>query len=128
MIDIKSYSNNELSLLVFNTESLYKLINNKKELLNVIDNKYKYNKYQLIQLLVDINDYKLEYTNCSSEDLYMATKEMNENIDGKNFWSNDQIKCKKEIENNNKIFKVDLKPFANIPKSYLSKLKELNKR
>ena len=60
MIDIKSYSNNELSLLVFNTESLYKLINNKKELLNVIDNKYKYNKYQLIQLLVDINDYKLE--------------------------------------------------------------------
>ena len=75
-----------------------------------------------------INDYKLEYTNCSSEDLYMATKEMNENIDGKNFWSNDQIKCKKEIENNNKIFKVDLKPFANIPKSYLSKLKELNKR
>jgi hypothetical protein len=60
MIDIKSYSNNELSLLVFNTESLYKLINNKKELLNVINNKYKYNKYQLIQLLVDINDYKLE--------------------------------------------------------------------
>jgi len=60
MIDIKSYSNNELSLLVFNTEYLYKLINNKKELLNVIDNKYKYNKYQLIQLLVDINDYKLE--------------------------------------------------------------------
>jgi len=74
-----------------------------------------------------INDYKIEYTNCSSEDLYMATKEMNENIDGKNFWSNDQIKCKKEIENNNKIFKVDLKPFANIPKSYLSKLKDLNK-
>ena len=52
---------------------------------------------------------------------------MNENVDGKNFWSNDQIKCKKEIENNNKIFKVDLKPFANIPKSYLSKLQDLNK-
>ena len=75
-----------------------------------------------------INDYKLEYTNCSSDDLYLATKEMNENIDGKNVWSDDQIKCKKEIENNNKIFKVDLKPFANIPKSYLSKLKDLNKR
>lgn len=57
MIDLKSYSNNELSLVVFNTEYLYKLIDNKKELLNVIDNKYKYNKYQLIQLLVDIKDY-----------------------------------------------------------------------
>jgi len=75
-----------------------------------------------------INDYKLEYINCSSEDLYLATKEINENIDGKNFWSDEQIKCKKEIENNNKIFKVDLKPFANIPKSYLLKLKDLNKR
>lgn len=60
MIDIKSYSNYELSLLVFNTEYLYKLIDNKKELLNVIDNKYKYNKYQLIQLLADIKDYKIE--------------------------------------------------------------------
>jgi putative glycosyltransferase (TIGR04372 family) len=73
-----------------------------------------------------INDYKLEYTNCSSEDLYMATKEINENIDGKNILSEDQIICKKEIENNNKVFKVDLKPYANIPKSYLSKLKDLN--
>ena len=60
MIDIKNYSNYELSLLVFNTEYLYKLINNQKELLNVINNKYKYNKYQLIQLLKDIKDYKLE--------------------------------------------------------------------
>ena len=58
MIDIKNYSNYELSL--FNTEYLYKLINNQKELLNVINNKYKYNKYQLIQLLKDIKDYKLE--------------------------------------------------------------------
>ena len=73
-----------------------------------------------------INDNKLEYTNCSSEDLYMATKEINENIDGKNILSEDQIICKKEIENNNKIFKVDLKAYANIPKSYLSKLKDLN--
>lgn len=72
------------------------------------------------------NDYKLKYKNCSSEDLYMATKEINENIDGKNIWSEDQIICKKEIENNNKIYKVNLKPYANIPKSYLSKLKALN--
>ena len=75
-----------------------------------------------------IKDYKLEYTNCSNEDLYMATKEMNENIDGTNFWSEDQIICKKEIENNNNIFKVNLKPFANIPKCYLSKLKDLNNK
>jgi hypothetical protein len=75
-----------------------------------------------------IKDCKLEYTNCSGEDLYMATKEMNENIDGTNFWSDDQIICKSEIENNNKIFKVNLKPFANIPKSYLSKLKDLNNK
>jgi len=75
-----------------------------------------------------IKNYKLEYTNCSSEDLYMATKEMNKSIDGKNFWSDEQIKCKKEIENNNNIFKVNLKPFANIPKSYLSKLRDLNSK
>ena len=31
---------------------------------------------------------------------------MNENIDGTNFWSDDQIKCKKEIENNNKYLKL----------------------
>ena len=56
----------------------------------------------------------------------MDTKEINENIDEKNIWSEDQIICKKEIENNNKIFKVNLKAYANIPNSYLSKLKDLN--
>lgn len=61
MVDIKNYSNCELSLLVFNTEYLYKLINNQKELLNVLDNKYKYNKYQLIQLLKDIRDYNKNF-------------------------------------------------------------------
>ena len=70
-----------------------------------------------------VNDNKLEYTNCSSEDLYMATKEINENVDGKNILSEDQIICKKEIEKNNKIFKVDLKAYGNIPNSYLSKIK-----
>ena len=70
-----------------------------------------------------VNDNKLEYTSCSSEDLYLATKEINENIDGKNIWSEDQIICKKEIEKNNKIFKVNLKAYGNIPNSYLSKIK-----
>jgi len=72
------------------------------------------------------SDHKLEYINCSSEDLYLATKEINESIDGKSILSEDQIKCKKEIENNNKIFKINLRAYGNIPNSYLSKLKNLN--
>ena len=79
-----------------------------------------------VEVAKHIKDHKLEYVNCSSEDLYMATKEMNEYIDGTNDISVDQKICKKEIENNNRLFKADLKAYANIPKFYLSKLKNLN--
>jgi hypothetical protein len=52
--DLKKYSENELSLLVFNTEYLYNLIDNEDLLLSVLDNKYIYSKSQLSILLEDI--------------------------------------------------------------------------
>ena len=58
--DLKKYSENELSLLVFNTEYLYKSIDNQDVLLSKLDNKYIYSKKQLSILLEDINYTLLE--------------------------------------------------------------------
>ena len=58
--DLKKYSENELSLLVFNTEYLYKLVNNKDVLLSKLDSKYIYSKKQLSILLKDIDYIKVE--------------------------------------------------------------------
>jgi len=60
MEDLKKYSENELSLLVFNTEYLYKLINNKDVLLSKLDSKYIYSKKQLSILLKDIDYIEVE--------------------------------------------------------------------
>ena len=58
--DLKKYSENELSILVFNTEYLYKLINNKDVLLSKLDSKYIYSKKQLSILLKDIDYTEVE--------------------------------------------------------------------
>ena len=51
--DIKGYSDQELSLLVFNTEWLYKIAlnNDTDKFLKIIDNLYAYREEQLINLL-----------------------------------------------------------------------------
>ena len=61
MINLKEYNESELSLLVFNTESLYNLKDNETELLPAINSKYIYSKKQLSILLKDIEDSKLEF-------------------------------------------------------------------
>ena len=61
MINLKEYNESELSLLVFNTESLYNLKDDETELLPVINSKYIYSKKQLSILLKDIEDSKLEF-------------------------------------------------------------------
>ena len=60
MKDLKKYNENELSILVFNTEYLYKLINNKNVLLSKLDSKYTYSKKQLSILLKDIDYTEVE--------------------------------------------------------------------
>ena len=61
MINLKEYNNKELSLIVFNTESLYKLIDNQPALITKLESRYQYSKKQLSILLNDIEDYKLEF-------------------------------------------------------------------
>ena len=61
MINLKEYNESELSLLVFNTESLYNLKDDETELLPAINSKYIYSKKQLSILLKDIEDSKLEF-------------------------------------------------------------------
>jgi hypothetical protein len=61
MLNLKEYNNQELSLVVFNTESLYNLIDNKPALLSEINSRYIYSKKQLSILLKDIEDSKLEF-------------------------------------------------------------------
>lgn len=61
MINLKEYNERELSLIVFNTEPLYNLIDNKPALISKLQSRYKYSKKQLSILLKDIEDYKLEF-------------------------------------------------------------------
>tara|TARA_R110002049_G_scaffold43226_1_gene127859 strand:- start:47 stop:253 length:207 start_codon:yes stop_codon:yes gene_type:complete len=61
MINLKEYNEQELSLLVFNTESLYNLKDNESGLLSEINSRYIYSKKQLSILLKDIEDSKLEF-------------------------------------------------------------------
>lgn len=61
MINLKEYNERELSLQVFNTESLYNLKDNEPALLSEINLRYIYSKKQLSILLKDIEDYKLEF-------------------------------------------------------------------
>lgn len=61
MINLKEYNERELSLIVFNTESLYKLIDNQPALITKLESRYQYSKKQLSILLNDIEDYKLEF-------------------------------------------------------------------
>ena len=61
MINLKEYNENELSLIVMNTESLYNLKDNETALLSKLQSRYIYSKEQLSILLKDIEDYKLEF-------------------------------------------------------------------
>ncbi len=54
--DLTEYSNNELSLLVFNTEYLYRMRRNVRKLMQEIDEVYLYNDEQLTVLLQDIKE------------------------------------------------------------------------
>ena len=56
-IDITRYSENELSLIVFNTEYLYKIKYN-NNFLNLISLMYKHTLKQKEILINDINQYK----------------------------------------------------------------------
>lgn len=57
MINLNEYNERELSLIVFNTESLYKLIDNQPALITKLESRYQYSKKQLSILLNDIEDY-----------------------------------------------------------------------
>ena len=61
MINLKEYNNRELSLIVFNTESLYNLKDNEPALITKLQSRYIYSKKQLSILLKDIEDSKLEF-------------------------------------------------------------------
>ena len=61
MLNLKEYNDKELSLVVFNTESLYNLKDNENALLSEINLRYIYSKKQLSILLKDIEDSKLEF-------------------------------------------------------------------
>jgi hypothetical protein len=61
MINLKEYNERELSLIVFNTESLYNLKDNEPALITKLQSRYIYSKKQLSILLKDIEDYKLEF-------------------------------------------------------------------
>ncbi len=55
--DLREYSDNELSLLVFNDEDLYKLaMRNPNGLLNVINDLFIYTEEQLNELKNDLNE------------------------------------------------------------------------
>ena len=57
MINLNEYNERELSLIVFNTESLYKLKDNQPALITKLESRYQYSKKQLSILLNDIEDY-----------------------------------------------------------------------
>lgn len=58
MQDIRHYTENELSLLVFNTYDLY-IVRHSPVLFNLIDRQFKYNARQMQVLLLDLEiDYK----------------------------------------------------------------------
>ena len=61
MINLKEYNERELSLIVFNTESLYNLKDNEPALITKLQSRYIYSKKQLSILLKDIEDSKLEF-------------------------------------------------------------------
>ena len=56
--DITNYSNKELSLIVFNTEYLYNLIDDLKSLLTIIKDKYIYTPDQFDDLIMSIKCYQ----------------------------------------------------------------------
>ena len=60
MQDLTTMSTRELSLLVFNTEYLFDLINYNDELLKAIIKEYEFRDDQLHELMADIIDYKKE--------------------------------------------------------------------
>ena len=59
-IDITNYNKNELSILVFNTEDLYKNISDNKKLGQLISDRFIYTSKQFNILKNDINDYLKE--------------------------------------------------------------------
>lgn len=54
--DLTEYSDNELSLVVFNDEYLYKLRRSKRSLLSEIEESFEYTPKQLEVLLNDIDE------------------------------------------------------------------------
>ena len=55
MTDISHYSNDELSLQVFNTEELYNLIGNRVALFRALEETYSYT-YEQYQALLNVLD------------------------------------------------------------------------
>ena len=55
MTDISHYSNDELSLQVFNTEELYNLIGNRVALFRTLEDTYLYSYEQYQTLLDDLD-------------------------------------------------------------------------
>ena len=62
MQDITEYSDQELSLQVFNTEDLYNQ-RHSKDFMLLIDERFKYTPSQLQVLIEDLEDDKLEMSN-----------------------------------------------------------------
>lgn len=54
--DLKVYTNDELSMRVFNDETLYSMRYNRKELFNIIDELFDYTMEQEMVLLDDLSD------------------------------------------------------------------------
>lgn len=54
--DITEYSEGELSLIVFNDETLYKLRHNLNKLSSVLDELYIYTQEQYNELIADLDD------------------------------------------------------------------------
>jgi hypothetical protein len=55
MEDITNYTNQELSLLVFNTEYLYAERHNRQTLMALINSTYKYTDNQMAELISDLD-------------------------------------------------------------------------
>ena len=60
MINLKEYSERELSLIVMNTESLYNLIDNQPALICKLNTRYIYSAEQLAILFEEIHRIKTD--------------------------------------------------------------------
>jgi len=56
MNDLTMYGDQELSMMVFNTEWLYNLRHNHLSLMVAVDEEFKYTPEQMEELLIDIDE------------------------------------------------------------------------